>query len=1039
MKPIQLTMSAFGPFAGEQTLRISELGDHGLFLISGDTGAGKTTIFDAICFALFGKVSGSTRGEDSVRSDFAAPSTRTFVDLTFSHRGVLYQIQRNPRYQRPKKRGAGMVEEKPDATIWRCSDNTVLASGMKEVTAAAEEILGVDVTQFKQISMIAQGEFLRLLTADSKSRADIIRSVFETEPLRQMERMLKDRLRQAESDLQETETRMSQLTDGLILPEDSKLHDLRGQLMDLSGLLDGLAELDREELKQQKQCERETEQLDQRTKALHTSAEQAERDNQTLDRLHQSRQAYTAQKNRGQEMQEAQRRIERAERAERIAGNHQRSQSAAEQVKKAEQDCEESREELRRLSEQLPECRTKAEAARVRDTEASETLDAKRAALRSMEQQYRELDEMRNECRLRKTELEQQQTETTRLEKSRAELENELEQTRRVAEQTSSAQAEAVQLCAQLDRVDIRLKQMTALKTQLNDIDRQKTELQQADKEYNRAEQLFMEADRQCAEAERRWSRAQAGVLALSLAEGTPCPVCGSVHHPAPAVPSDGAPTEEALNQMREARENGQTEMNSCALTCREKRIALDKDTEQVQEQMAALFDSTVSREELLVREQEEKQARQALDQKKQQAQADVKRHQQAKESVTTLQNSLNQLREQCDAQRQRTETAGNRLLEAESAYSARQNILPYASWNEAKRQLDALDQERSRIRMAMEEADRAYRDLQSRCENTKTLLGSREQYRTEAEGACESAKQEWELSRTEAGFTSDSDWNAARMEQNELVERRQEQDDYRSECTRLAALVQEQERAASGLIYRDLDQLTAQRAQTEQKLADCREELSQIRHRRESNARIVRQLKEKETQREKQRAKAASLRELSQTANGELGGGKERISFEKYVQAVYFEQVLEQANVRMRVMSAGRYELCRRLQSKDRRAQAGLDIDVFDHHTGRLRDVKTLSGGESFLGALSLALGLSDVIQRCAGGVAVETVFIDEGFGSLDSNALEQVLRVLMTLSEGQRQIGIISHVAELQERIDRQIVVHRERIGSSAEIIKA
>ena len=272
MKPIQLTMSAFGPFAGEQTLRFSDLGDHGLFLISGDTGAGKTTLFDAICFALFGKVSGSTRGEDTVRSDFAAPSVQTYVDLTFSHRGICYQIRRNPRYLRPKKRGTGTVEEKADAVMRRSGDGAVLASGMKEVTAEVEEILGVDVTQFKQISMIAQGEFLRLLTADSKSRADIIRSVFETGKLRELERSLKDRLRQAESAMQETETRMKQLTDNLILPEDGGLDVLRGQLMDLPQLLDGLSRWDASQAEQQRRLTEEEQRLDEKAKELHTAA-----------------------------------------------------------------------------------------------------------------------------------------------------------------------------------------------------------------------------------------------------------------------------------------------------------------------------------------------------------------------------------------------------------------------------------------------------------------------------------------------------------------------------------------------------------------------------------------------------------------------------------------------------------------------------------------------------------------------------------------------------------------------------------------------
>lgn len=1037
MKPIQLTMSAFGPFAGEQSLRFSDLGDHGLFLISGDTGAGKTTIFDAICFALFGKVSGSMRGEDSVRSDFAAPSVQTYVDLIFSHRGISYQIRRNPRYQRPKKRGAGTVEEKPDATLRRCSDSAVLASGMKEVTAQVEEILGVDVTQFKQISMIAQGEFLRLLTADSKSRADIIRSVFETGKLRDLERDLKDKLRQAESAMQGTETRMSQLTDNLILPEDSELDALRGQLLDLPQLLDGISQWDESQAEQQRLLTDEEQQLDKKARELHTAADQAERDNQTLDRLHQSRQEYTALTNRDGEMRELLHRTEQAERAARIAGDHDREQSASNRAVKAESDCRETAKLLRELQQQLPTVQRKAETAAERENEASERIDPERLTLRSMEQEYRALEDLRAACGQRRREAEQQRSAWNKFAQQQSQLENQLEQAKQTAEQTVSAQTEVARLSAQLDQQAARLTQISSLQDAMKRIRLQQTELERAVSAYEQAECTFVESDRRCGEAERLWSRAQAGVLAQTLREGEPCPVCGSLHHPMPAACMDGAPTEEQLNALREARETSQSKMNACALSCQEYRTALEKDTGQMDQTMTALFGTPLSEEELREREQKERGRQSALQQRKTQAELDAKRYAQAKQTMETVEASLISVRGTCLKQQHRSEEADNLLLQTETVCKTRQEALPYPTWDEAKKRLDELDQMRREIQEAMEQADREYRLKLSACEKTQTLLESRRQYQTETTQTLQAAKRDWERIRTEAGFLDDADWMSARIEPDELDKIRRMLEEHRDARTGLAAQMKELERAAQGLAYRNLDQIQEQIAQTEERRAACRGQLSRIRHRRETNAELVRQLREREKERQKQRDEVASLCELSQTANGELGGGKERISFEKYVQAVYFEQVLERANVRMRIMSAGRYELCRRLQAKDRRAQAGLDLDVLDHHTGRLRDVKTLSGGESFLGALSLALGLSDVIQRCAGGVSVETVFIDEGFGSLDSSALEQVLRVLMTLSEGQRQIGIISHVAELQERIDRQIVVHRERFGSSAEIL--
>lgn len=1036
MKPIKLTMSAFGPFAGEETLQLSALGDHGLFLISGDTGAGKTTIFDAICFALFGEVSGSMRGADSVRSDFAVATVPTFVVLTFSHCGQTYNLRRNPRYLRPKKRGDGEVEEKPDAELQRLKDGAVLASGAREVTAAVEGILGVDVTQFKQISMIAQGEFLRLLTADSKSRSEIIRSVFETEALRQMERALKDRLHSEESALRELETLIVQLTESLLLPEGSKLHEFCGDIFEISQLLDGLAVLEEQQRAEQEQWVREEQQLDCRAKKLHTLAEQAEKNNEKLNRLHQTRQEYTALLEKEQEMQEKKQHIMQAERAERIANIKQQEQSAAEQYQKVEQMCEEVKAELEKLEVQLPACKTLALQAKERDAQAVKQLEPEIAALRSVQEKYHELESQKKECDRLRLDVQTQNERLQTADQQYSDCEKQREAVQEILNQTADAQTDAVRLQAELDKQATRLKQIGELRDTLSSLDKQKKELHRTQECFQTAEKQFEEKDAQCGEAERRWNRAQAGILAQTLQDGKPCPVCGSIRHPTLAVLTEDDVTEEQLRKLRQEREDMRKKMNDWALRCHEIRTGLKKDSAQAEMQFVSLFGTVFSEEELLLRIETEQLECQKTKQQRQQAESNARRYRKAQETMTALWDGLQDFKTKLEQQKQRTEQAEKSYLKADAERRMLQRELPYATWTEAEQRLDTLDRKRNHIRKAMEQAEEEYRALQSRYDNQKTTQEIYLLRREEARLILQDAGRRWASSRSKAGFSSEEAWSAAHMTEESLDKMKTALDRYQTECTRLEALCRELERETNALTYTDLEQLRVQCSEVEDSLTACRDRIGWLRHTREANRRILAQLKEKETLRQKKREEIALLRELSRTANGELGGGKERISFEKYVQASYFEQVLDKANSRMRVMTGGRYELCRRLRAKDRRVQTGLDIDVLDHHTGRLRDVKTLSGGESFLGALSLALGLSDVIQSYAGGVSVETVFIDEGFGSLDSNALEQVLSVLTSLSGDQRQIGVISHVTELQERIDRQIVVHRGRMGSKAEL---
>lgn len=1034
MKPIELTVGAFGPFAEEQTIRVSDLGDHGLFLISGDTGAGKTTIFDAICFALFGKTSGSNRAEDSVRSDFADVSQKTYVRLTFSHRGVLYQMERTPKYRRPKKRGTGTIEEKSTARLL-LPDGRVIA-GAKEVTAQIEEILGVDVTQFKQISMIAQGEFLKLLTASSQERSEIIRRVFDTAQLQHLELTLKSMLSRERQEYHDLEQATIQQTESLLLPKDSTIWELTGRAELVPQLLEQLSTWSTEQEEQQKELLHKQTDLEKMEQNLRLKKAKAETDNKALDRLHQTRLEQRAMQEQEREMQEKTNGLHRAEQAEQLRIVYQQRQQAEEKEKACARQCARSETECERLKQELPELQQALKDAEQQEAERGQVLEAELGRLRALESSYQELNRLEAACAACETEKNQRETALKAAENQQNEYEEQRETLQKQIEATASAAAEAEQYRAQVTALEGRQKQLGQL---LRDLKKQKQntqELSAAQDEYQTRDAAYQAAEQACKEAELQWSRGQAGLLARHLTEGQPCPVCGSTNHPAPAVQEAQSVTQQQLDALREEQQSCRDRMQDQAIVCAKLRQVLDSLKEQIAASSAELFDKLVTPEEA---EQEEKRlhAEQTKQQKQlKQAEQRKKQGETAQQALRTLQTQEEAVCQTWETCRKEYEEASRAQIQAQTAYETQKKTLPYPNWAAVKQRIEKQQEQRDAVREAYRDAEQCCRDTERKLQEQ---LAAREVYREnqkEALRAAQQRQQEWEQRRTEAGFADDAAWNAAcwNAERRETV--RQELEKYETDRNRLAVLEEEQARAAEGLQYTDLDAVEQQRMQVEQKLKTCREQSYAIRRALEHNNTVMDALSKQERARASKQKTLASLRELSQTASGDVPG-KPKLSFEKYVQAAYFVQILERANRRLREMSGGRYELRRRQQASDLRMQTGLDMDVLDHHTGRLRDVKTLSGGESFLGALSLALGFSDVIQSHAGGIAVETVFIDEGFGSLDSQALEQAIGVLSELSSDSRLIGIISHVAELKERIGRQIVVHRGRTGSSVELI--
>ena len=810
MRPLKLTLSAFGPYAAKTTLPLEALGRGGLYLITGDTGAGKTTLFDAITYALYDHSSGGVRDGAMLRSKYADPGTPTFVELEFEVRGQRCTVRRNPEYPRPKARGEGFTTEKADATL-TYADGRPPVTKAKEVTAAVTELIGLDYNQFSQIAMIAQGQFNRLLNATTEERSRIFRKLFRTQ-----------RYQKLQDALQEENARLT--------AQRSSLNTAIATV--LGGLALSAQDPQREEL----------------------AALSAQTEPETAQEL---LQALTAR----QEADTARAAQELAALDTRLSAV-QAALGAAEQV-----------DRLRReLDQNLAHAR---ENARLETARAA----ARREALAALEAQQ------------------------TAAETELAAL--------------ADADTRRVELGAEADRLAQREQALNELGQSLTAYQAVKAAAAAAQDRYKTASARQTEAGTARDRLERAFLDAQAGLLAQGLAEGVPCPVCGSTHHPAKAVLPRTAPTQAQVNAAKQAAaasDQAAQEASAAAgaAVTREKegRARLRKDAEALLPERFTSPDGPVPLSVTLLRTAlaEETQALRT-------AKADL--------SARRSQNaSACRRRQELEAQRP-TRNAQRTALEAQAA-AAQQNAAA---------------------------AESAVRTLEAQA----------------------------------AGAAPAQDLAALREQQAALLDRRRP--------------LAEQEKALN----------------------------AQLQPNRKAAAEYRRLSAERQTLEQRWQWVNA----LAATTGGTLNS-KQKIRLEAYIQMQYLDRILIHANTRLMQMTAGQYEL-ERVGAENQRSQSGLDLGVIDHYNGTRRSVKTLSGGESFKASLALALGLSDEVQRTAGGIRLDTLFLDEGFGSLDDESLEQAIRVLSGLTEGDRLVGIISHVAALKDRIDRQLVVKKDRTGGS------
>ncbi len=923
MRPLTLRISGFGPYAGVTLIDFQKLGTSGLYLITGDTGAGKTTIFDALTYALFGESSGDPKASRTAamfRSKYAAPDTPTEVELVFSYGGKEYKVLRNPGgYQRTAKKGTGTVEEKQIAEF-TFPDGKVVTK-QKEVNLAIRDILGIDREQFSQIAMIAQGEFKKLLLASTEERKNIFRQVFKTHRFQELQDRLKEENTKLKDQCELAQNSILQYISGVMPTGEEALQDQLEKAKAGDLLLADTQELIARFISLDEASERFLAEalavMEGKLEAVNTQLTKAEAQTKLKKQLAATQQDVILQQNK----------LESAL----LSLN-------AEEARRPLQ--EELAGKIAAMEAQLPEY---------------DSLEQKQASLTTLEKEIRRDTAF---LAVEERDLKATQEQEAALKTEHAALEN--------------AGSSKEKLTAEKAQKEKRRRELLSLEKELSAYSLLTSQLHSAQNAYRMAAEDAQAAEALYAARHRAYLDEQAGILAAVLEDGKPCPVCGSTSHPAPAATSCAAPTKAQLDKLQKETDRAK---KAAELASEQAGMLKGKEEEKlahIQRSLMQLLGLTVLppaakklREEVTLLDSDllalTRQIEQETKKWKRRQELDLRlpelaaRKTEQQEKAASLRTSI------AAAQAQQ------KILAAE--VESRRSKLQYPDRASVTRAIDASARQRRDLQTALENAQKEH----AQCDKLLTGLQSRQQ-QIQAQLAGQEEYDEVLLLGQKQALTS---------EKNDLANQQ------KSVHTRIV-----------------------------------------------TNRNALKNIERKAAEAEKLMQRRKWLGTLSATANGNLMG-KEKIMLETYIQMTYFDQILARANTRLKIMSGGQYELKRRQVSDNMRSQTGLDLDVIDYYNGTSRDVRTLSGGESFKASLALALGLSDEIQASSGGIQIDTMFVDEGFGSLDEASLQQAIRALTSLTEGNRLVGIISHVSELKEKIDKQIVVTKDKTGGSTVTI--
>lgn len=1055
MRPITIEMSAFGSYAGKTVIDFTGV-KQGLFLITGDTGAGKTTVFDAIVYALYGQTSGGNREGNMMRSQYASEDVETYVRLVFDYHGERYEVRRNPEYMRAGKRKAAdgsmrLVKESAKVEL-TMPDGSVFPGRKRETEQKITEIMGMDAGQFTQMAMIAQGDFLKLLLADSKDRKKIFSRIFHTKIYAQAQELLRQRALKMQQDMQESRRDLQMEMERV---KEESLADLAGkELLSHWKLLKGQDFPAQDEMLQvlKEIISAEQEKKQSYTKLAAEERKAVERLNSEVknakfllalfddcEKMEKKKVELEAGK---VSYQEGKKQAEQIRAAANIRPVFENVENGGKRLNRIRQMIAELEKELetgaRSVAEKTEAARSalevwkreepvlSGEIAKLTDALAQyERLDILKKKLEETEAGIRKMEALREKTEAIHTELKNWIENAGKAEKSIAGWEENGKLLGRLKEQKAEEEAWVITLTAQIPELNKRKKSCNELQNKMDSaVKNYRTAFQDYEQKYS----LFFEE--------------QAGILAAGLEAGKPCPVCGSTEHPKPKQLSLHAVSEQDVENAKKMRDKAEQARDQAVRIYQEEQKTFESawsvfwnDCKKLlgDKERAETRTSTLEEMEKLLKEKQDqfREERKELERNEKQNN-ELLSH--AKALVEKLPEKQDELEKRSKELEEAEKKKADLELERQSLkaeYETRKDAMPWESIDAAKEQLKKNTERKNSLQ---KEADRTEKILQEEIANQKQREGKLEselQNEKEQKAQClENEKLYREAlekySLTEEQF-SEFCTQIERLSglENKLREYEKQVSENAGVLKSLRERLEGKERPDISGLLEELEN----RRQEEEQLTKEQILISNLVQSHEDTKRCLERFFEKIGEQQKQYEWIANL---SKTANGTLNGNV-KMDFETYVQRKYFKQIIQAANHRLIKMTDGSFILqCKDLAHMGSQGQAGLDLDVYSMINDAVRDVRTLSGGESFMAALSMALGLADTIQSSVGGIRLDTMFIDEGFGSLDDSTREHAVRVLVELAGENRLVGIISHVNELKEQIDTKLVVKKTAKGS-------
>ncbi len=1018
MKPIILTMSAFGPYAGDQKVDFRELKDINFFLIHGPTGSGKTTILDAMCYALYGDTSGLLRSAKAMRSNYADIGEFTRVSFDFAIGQQNFRVQRSPEQERPKRSGTGTMVETEQATLWDIDTDlqelSVLATGTRKVTEKIEELLGFKSDQFRQVVLLPQGEFRRLLLATSEERQKIMQTLFKTEYFQYIERKLKEKAQELKRQAEDL-----RLQQKIVLQEAqvSSAQQLASRMEEQVSLIFGM-----------------TTDVNNAKQAMDTAQRQlsdAENVKAKFVELEQAISALQELKNKIAVVDEKRIELEAARKAAGLAD----AENAVLQYKhEAESWCRRKDLADKELHSAQVMLQTATEILTKEKTRENERLEAARHCLfleglfnkcDLLQQAYHSLEHARQNMLSNKEFYDKYTVNQAELNNKSEEYTQEYQQILHQASQVTYFQSK----WENAQRILTKRKELTAVQERIRIIT---NDILAKERLHKQKIERVEQTKARLRELQKLWISAQAALLSANLEAGQPCPVCGSLHHPKLAVIGQDIPTEKDIDVAQSRLEIFEREMNSA------------------QDQL------NDSRQERNIFVSQEQSLQQDLGQAAEQDLASCERQafewQQEYTMAVEMQNRIELLKTTIAEVNAKREALLKQFVGVESNYRAadqayvaaqtivrerekavpveyrKQNELQHA-YDSARRQMEFLKNCLNKAQNDFEEANQKVTIAQTNYDNV----------RQNADLAMERLRQETAkfINRLrQDGFTNEQEFQAAKKNPDYLDKLTLAITNFDKRIVEAQGRYVRAEQEAQGLVMPDVNALKTVLVNSQEKYAEVRSDLNarlELHSREEVWLQKINKLTVLISDIEEEYGVVGLL---AQVADGR-GINRYGVTLQRFVLGALLDDVAAAANVRLKTMSRGRYLLRRTLDRARRNAAAGLELDVFDNYTGAARSVNTLSGGETFLASLSLALGLADVVQSYAGGIHLDTIFVDEGFGSLDPETLDFAVRALIDLQRGGRLVGIISHVPELKERIDARLEIRMTDRGSQARFV--